>query len=214
MKNKLSSRILFLLTLFLFLAPVITMAQKDGKNGDTGDGDVDIENLYTDDEKIVFWFYINLRITRDKTTKQTVYNVRRLGTRVYSGTLDDYDQDLHKNISSGRKFAIGPFYDYYEAQQALHFYNITKKEKPLDSKIDPAKDVFYFMLVIKRMKRSKAYVIERLPGRISTGKAEDFNDFLTTVLTNKVLAVGPFWGMEEAEEAKRLYRLAGRNRGR
>jgi len=208
MKNKMNYSFFFVLIAMFFAMPQATFAQE----GD-GDGEVDIENLHSDEEKMVFWFYISLRITEDRRTRQKVYNVRRLGTRVYSGTLDEYDQDLHKHLSSGHKFAIGPFYDYYEAQQALHFYNVTKKAKPLDSKIDPTKDVFYFMLVIKRMKRSKAYVIERAPGRISSGKAQDFDDFLNAVLPTRVLAVGPFWDMEEAEEAKRVYRLAGQNRG-
>jgi len=156
----------------------------------------------------VFWFYISLRITEDRRTRQKMYNVRRLGTRIYSGTLDQFDETVHKYYTSGHKFAIGPFHNAEEAKQALHFYNITKNAKPLPKDIDPKREVYYFMLVIKRMKRRRPQVIERAPGRISSGKAKDFEDFLNAVLPTRVLAVGPFWDMEEAEEAKRIYRLA------
>jgi len=59
------------------------------------------ENLYENEEKIVFWFYISIRIKEDRRTRQKVYNVRRLGTRIYSGTLDEFDENVHKYYTSG-----------------------------------------------------------------------------------------------------------------
>jgi len=108
-------------------------------------------------------------------------------------------------VTSGHKFPIGPFHNAEEAKQALDFYNITKNAKPSPKDIDPNREVYYLMFIIKRVKGRPPFKIERRPGNIVSGKAQDFDNYLSSNLANNIMTIGPFWNKKEAEEAKKLY---------
>jgi hypothetical protein len=170
-----------------------------------------IDSKEIDDESIVYWFYVNLRIHVDTKTGYENYIVKRLGTQIYHGSINDYDRELWKSLGNGSKMAIGPFYNFDEAQQGLTFYDFTKEERVLSDVVDKNKELFFFVLRVEKRKRSGAYLLRRIPGAIANGDAKSFDDMLVEGLDQKRLAIGPFWNSAEAEEAKRRYRLSGKD---
>ena len=159
-----------------------------------------------DDPIPVFWFYISIRETKNIETQEKKYIVRRLGTKVESGSLDEYEKDLWLNLSKGYKLAIGPFPLYEEAKQAMEFYVVTE-EKTFSEGIDQNRTVHFFPIRVFRMERSNALEIQKSPSAVAPGNAQGFYEALKTQLDFKAINIGPFWSAEVAEEAKRLYRL-------
>ena len=167
----------------------------------------DIDVVKSDKDRVVYWFYINVILHEDGKTGYVSYIVRNLGSRIYHAKINDYDRILWKNLGTGKKFAVGPFYDYEEARQAVMFYGKVKDEFKLDSTYNDTRNIHWFMLRVERRARSKSYVLKRIPGAIGQGTYERFYDSYKAGLVSKTLPIGPFWNMEEAEEAKRTYRL-------
>jgi hypothetical protein len=164
------------------------------------------------DDQVVYWFYVNLRINIDTKNGYESYVVKRLGSQIFHGTINVYDHDLWQNLGKGTKMAIGPFYDATEAQQAWTFYEFSQEERTISQGIDLNKPVFYFVLRVEKRPRSGAYLLERIPGAVQDGgDVKSFDELLETGLGVKRLAIGPFWSKAEAEEAKRRYRLAGKD---
>lgn len=191
MKNDVS---LFLVTIILFTKGGLCYSQKENAN------------LYTDNKNL-YWFYVSVRITEDKVTGMKKYVVRKLGKKLESGTLDEYDKDLWTNLSKGYKLAIGPFSEHEEANQAQEFYSF-EDDKVFSEVIDNEKILYYFTIrVYIRNRCGPPPEIERIPSAIKTGNADDFYELLKINLDFRQLAIGPFWNYETAEEAKRRYRL-------
>jgi hypothetical protein len=189
---------LFFLTLIIVISSVFVPSRSFSQEV-TGN-----ENL--SNEKIVYWFYINLKILTDRETKMQKYDIRRLGDQISAGTVKEYDIKLWESLSNGSKIPIGPFYNYTEANQAKKFYNIGVEEKQ-DSLFSADKEIFWFVLRVARRERSNSYQLIRIPGAVASGLPADFENFLEVNLTSLVLTIGPFWDQPEAEEAKRRYRL-------
>ena len=154
----------------------------------------------------VFWFYISIRETENTETREKKYIVRRLGTKVESGAIEDYAKDLWFNLGKGYKLAIGPFPTHEEAKQAMEFYIITE-EKNFTEGIDQGRTVYFFPIRVFRMPRSGGLEIQKSPAAVFPGTANTFYEALKTQLDFKQINIGPFWSAEVAEEAKRQYRL-------
>ncbi|NPA69032.1 MAG: hypothetical protein GXO50_10525 [Chlorobi bacterium] len=160
-----------------------------------------------DENRLVYWFYVSVREKEDSETGYVSYNLQLKGNRIQHGSQKDYDRELWKYLGNGQKMAIGPFNEYEEAKKAILFYKIQDKPHELDSTYDENQTVFWFVLHVNRRPRSNSYQLIRKPGAIASGTYHDFDVFLKENLMMRVMTVGPFNYMPEAEEAKRIYRL-------
>ena len=184
----------------MFLAFMLNSSQIIAQDGITAEGEAFAK------DQIVYWFYIKLATKKHPQTKIERYDVYPLSNQVQAGTLAEYDVKLWKFLSKGSKLAIGPFEDYYEAEEALSFYNI-KDTTGIDTSIDQSNKIHYFALEVYIRKRSNSYGIKRIPATVMPGTYSSFDYFLRFSLTSKKLAIGPFRNAMVAEEAKRRYRL-------
>lgn len=160
-----------------------------------------------DENRLVYWFYVSVREVEDNNTGYVSYELRRKGGKVDHGTVKEYDRILWKYLGDGSKMAIGPFNDYNEAKKSFLFYKIQDDPHELDSTFDENQQVFWFVLHVNRRPRSNSYELIRKPGAIASGNYMDFEVFLKENLMMRVMTIGPFLYMPEAEEAKRIYRL-------
>ncbi|MEA2040926.1 MAG: hypothetical protein U9N85_00045 [Bacteroidota bacterium] len=187
--------------LFIFILSSQTNKLRAQNDGTVSDG---VEAFV--DGQMVYWFYIKLYTVKHPKTKLERFEVRRLGSKVYAGTLEEYDVKLWRHLSAGTKLAIGPFPDYYEAEEALTFYNL-RDTTGIDTSINQSHQIFFFPLEVYIRERSRSYGIKRIPAAVIPGSYKSFDYFLRFGLTNKKLAIGPFRNAMVAEEAKRRYRL-------
>jgi len=160
-----------------------------------------------DKNRLVYWFYVGVREVENSNTGYVSYQLQRKGSRIQHGTMKEYDRELWKYLGQGSKMALGPFNDFEEARKAYIFYEIQEEPHELDSTFDDNQTVFWFILHVKKRARSGAYQLIRKPGAIASGSYSDFDVFLKDNLKMRVMTVGPFLYMPEAEEAKRTYRL-------
>lgn len=160
-----------------------------------------------DENRLVYWFYVSVREHEDSKTGYVSYRLQRKGRRIMHGSIKVYDKDLWKNLSNGSKMAIGPFNDFDEAKKSYLFYKIQEEPHKLDSTFSMDQQVYWFILHVNKRPRSGAYQLVRKPGSIASGSYSDFDNFLRDNLNMRVMTVGPFNYMPEAEESKRTYRL-------
>ncbi len=160
---------------------------------------------YTDKNRDVFWFNINLKIHKDRTLGEC-YNVIKYGSTVSSGTLKKYDEKLWGGLNNGTRIAIGPFNSYEEAKIAVRFYD-TKKSATDTVIQNNNEQLFYYLVKPTKSKRLKNWQFERMPAAIVSGKNNDFLELLKVSLNQKKLVIGPFKSQLEAEESKRIFRL-------
>lgn len=160
-----------------------------------------------DQNRLVYWFYVSVREKEDSETGYVNYDLQLKGNKIQHGSQKDYDKTLWKYLGNGQKMAIGPFNEYDEAKKAILFYKIQDEPHELDSTFDKNQTIFWFVLHVNRRPRSNSYQLIRKPGAIASGTYSDFDVFLKENLMMRVMTVGPFLYMPEAEEAKRIYRL-------
>ncbi len=160
-----------------------------------------------DQNRLVYWFYVSVREREDSETGYVSYDLQLKGNKIQHGSQKDYDKNLWKYLGNGQKMAIGPFNEYEEAKKAILFYKIQDEPHELDSTFDENQTIFWFVLHVNRRPRSNSYQLIRKPGAIASGTYHDFDVFLKENLMMRVMTVGPFIYMPEAEEAKRIYRL-------
>jgi hypothetical protein len=160
-----------------------------------------------DENRLVYWFYINVRDVEDSNTGMVSYGIQRKGTKIEHGTIKEYDRELWKFLGEGSKMAIGPFNDFDEAKKSFLLYNIQDEPHEMDSTFNETQTVFWFILHVERRPRSGSYKLIRVPGAIASGYYREFESFVKEQLKTRVLAIGPFVYMPEAEESKRIYRL-------
>jgi len=160
-----------------------------------------------DENRLVYWFYVGVREFENSKTGYVSYKIQRKGNKIYHGSMKMYDRELWKNLGNGSKMAIGPFNDFDEAKRAYSFYKIQDEPRVLDSTYNMDQQVFWFILHVNRRPRSNSYQLVRKPGSIASGSYADFDNFLRDNLKMRVMTIGPFLYMPEAEEAKRTYRL-------
>ncbi len=160
-----------------------------------------------DENRLVYWFYVNVREVEDPNTGYVSYVLNRKSTRVDHGSMKQYDRELWKYLGNGEKMAIGPFNDFAEAKRAFYLYNANEEPKVLDSTFNETQQVFWFVLHVNRRPRSNSIELVRKPGAVASGTYRDFDTFLRENLLMRVMTVGPFQYMPEAEASKEIYRL-------
>lgn len=190
----------------LFLATIIVIASLLTSEKSTAQVNYS-DNM--DENRLVYWFYVSVREVEDGNTGYVNYELRRKGSKVEHGTIKEYNRTLWKYLGNGSKMAIGPFNDFNEAKKAFHLYDVKDPNEPavLDSSYDENQTVFWFVLHVKRRPRSNSYELIRKPGAVASGNYQDFDIFLRENLMVRVMTIGPFLYMPEAEESKRIYRL-------
>ncbi|GEM_PF-1094340 len=177
-----------------------------------------------DPDREVYWFYVSLRIEEDKELHKTVYKFTREKTIKYK-SVKEYEKDLWMRLQKAEYVCIGPFDLWETAEQANYMYDLDREKRKqyvdstqqaaVDSSKIPKKkpfkvyegEVFWFFVSIYRKERPKSFDFNHIPARVASGTMQDFDFALREGLTNKLLAIGPFWSQTEAEEAKRLLRI-------
>lgn len=160
------------------------------------------------ENQIVYWFNIGVNMRKHKKFGYKYYEVRSYGGHIYNAPLKKYGRKLWRGLRRGRYFSIGPFIDYYEAEQAEKFYG--RDSIIIDTALDQSKTVYWFMLKVFRRPRSNSYDIMKTPTMVQQGTYRLFANQYKALLSQgqgSALLVGPFWNYDEAEEAKRRYRL-------
>ncbi len=158
----------------------------------------------------VFWFYISVREQTDRTTGMKSHIIRRLGTRVENGSMEEYKEDLWYNMGKGYKLAMGPFNEYLKAKEAMVFYEITNDSIPLPPNVDVSdknRTVYYFPVRIFKRERSGSLEFNSSAAAVASGNYEEFYSVIKLQLNFKAINIGPFWSLEEAEAAKSVYKL-------
>jgi len=160
-----------------------------------------------DENRIVYWFYVNLREVNVNNTEIKAFKLHRLSSVSEKGTAKEYDYLLWKYLSEGSKFAVGPFNNPEEAKRAFRFYKIQSEAHQLDASYNKSRKVFWFVLNVNKRERSDSFELSRIPGAIASGTYADFDVFLKENLDLHIMTIGPFENMTDAEESKRVYRL-------
>ncbi len=161
-----------------------------------------------DEDQLVYWFFVKVTPEKHPKTRIESYRIRLVSSNIKAGNAEEFDVQLWKYLSKGAKVAIGPFENYYEAEDAQTFYkNFSKDTIVIDKKIDREAESFYFYIDLFIRERSGSYGIKRIPAAIFPGKYGTFAEMMQTGVYQKKLAIGPFRRMVIAEEAKRRYRL-------
>jgi len=164
-------------------------------------------------DKIVFWFPLKATLKLDRKTKKPRYILNSIGKDPKSGTLMEFEINLFKNIKRGKRILIGPFDRMPDARRALPLYKLAKHtNESMEKQIINYKDSifaekYYWFFFKRKSKRKYPPVLERTAARVASGDLKDFKQVLWEGFLFKQLAIGPFTSQEEAEEAKRLYRL-------
>lgn len=146
--------------------------------------------------------------------KKEVYVIKTSRNKPGSGKIRKYQRFLHKSLIAGNSLPIGPFDNYEDASQAVEYYKLTRfnsetMKKSIVQMPDSIMNDEYYWFFIKftYSQRKKTIYLERTAARVASGNLADFRTVLWEGLSFKQLTVGPFISQEEAEEAKRLYRL-------
>lgn len=186
-----------LIFLFALLFSQNTVSQEIGES----------ESVFTEDQ-LVYWFFIKVYPEKHPKTRVESYNMRLVSGKIQAGNAEEFDVQLWRHLSKGTKLAVGPFEDYYEAEEAQTFYkNFSKDTVVIDTAINKQKEAFYFYIDLFIRPRSNSYGIERIPAAIFPGNYSQFAQMMQAGVYQKKVAIGPFRRMPIAEEAKRRYRL-------
>jgi len=154
------------------------------------------------DDEVVYWFYLKIRI-EDRTNS---FIVSGTSAGLDFGKILDFEKSLWDGLSK-RQIAIGPFYDKNEAMNAKRLYKPDKnKVKEMPEGEIPA-TVHWFAITFEQSPRLRIYVIKRNPAQVQSGTENRFIDVYFEQLPNKLLSIGPFYDYNQAEEAKRMYRM-------
>ena len=165
-------------------------------------------------DRFVFWVSVNASIKISNETKKEVYVIRTSRNKPYSGKIRKYQRFLHKSLIAGHSIPIGPFDNYEDAARAADYYKLTKfNSKTMEKSIGQMPDsimneeYYWFFLKFSYSQRKRTIYLKRTAARVASGNLRDFRSVLWEGRSFKKLAAGPFISQEEAEEAKRLYRL-------
>ena len=171
-------------------------------------------SVKNDPDRFVFWVSVNASIKISNETKKEAYVIKTSRNKPYSGKILKYQRFLHKSLIAGHSIPIGPFDNHDDAMRAVDYYKLTKFnsetiKKSIAQMTDSIMNEEYYWFFIKfyYLPRKKTIKLERTAARVASGNLADFRTVLWEGLFHKQLAIGPFISQEEAEEAKRLYRL-------
>lgn len=175
---------------FLLLFPAKLLFSQDGD--------------YSDKDRHVFWFNVSLHEYKQNGRKNL--KVTKNGTRIFGGTLSEYDRYLWDGLSRGTRVAIGPFDTREGAEFAQRFYN-TKNVKNDTVVQNNNQTQYYYLVKPRRLKRLKAWEFENMPAAVVGGNPQSCIQLMEVSLPQKKLVIGPFPTKMEAEESKRIFRL-------
>jgi len=156
----------------------------------------------------VYWFYVNVTEIVD-TSGYVSLSMKRKRKKIQEGIIKEFDRSLWQHLSKGSVLAIGPFINYNDAISAYSLYGVNKDTMIRDSLLKSEQNVYWFFWRInkKRRKTFIPYIKERRPNAIASGSYKGFKIFLEEILLIRGITIGPFKSNEEAELAKRMYRL-------
>lgn len=161
-----------------------------------------VKILDGDDEPVYYWFYARIRID-DRTN---TYKLTGTTGGLEYGHLIDFEKNLWNSLSK-RQIAVGPFQTREEALNAKRLYK-SKKDKIKELPEGEIPDrIHWFAITFEQSDRLRIFVIRRAPGAVVTGTVDDFIEAYFEQLEFKLLQIGPFYYYEQAEEAKRFYRM-------
>ena len=170
-----------------------------------------------DPSEYVYWFYLKVEKKIDKEMNRYVYQVRTLSKTPKYGAFASYEKDVWRCLNGGQQLVIGPFRDYNVAKQSIAIYDLAKLSSSIRVKeIQRVKDssqiedsYFCYYLKYDFAPRTHRIILKRVAARIEVEPItlSDFMDQFTEGITFEMLAMGPFFTKQEAEESKRLNRL-------
>ena len=161
---------------------------------------------FDDDKRNVYWFYVKISLHKD-TASYYHYDLKRKRKNIQEGLIKDFDRSLWKYLSKGSTLAIGPFSQYADVKTSYSLYTKDESSQIKDSVLNSTQTVYWFAWKIKKNERTNPPFISRLPIATASGSFNDFKVFLEENLSMRILTIGPFKSEEEAELAKRMYRL-------
>jgi len=148
------------------------------------------------------WFSIRVRI--DKTTGLFVLDGVSGGVR--HGKQIDFEKELWRALSR-RQLVVGPFLKRETANNAKLLYKSDKKKIRKSSLKNLPPNLHWFLTTFEESPRLGIYVIKRMPGAVFSGNVDNFIFLIYTSLNIKSVPIGPFEDYNQAELAKRLYRM-------
>lgn len=150
---------------------------------------------------LVYWYFINVTIRPNPKKKTDSYYIKLTRVFVNEGDEKGFTKSLWSEIKD-QKLAIGPFWDYNQAQLAMEFYNVVSRKKPPRIPYDADATVYWYYLTIET--KRGGYKLNALQGKISEGNIEQFASALASGLEQGMLAVGPFYFKYEVEDSLRI----------
>lgn len=157
---------------------------------------------YFDEKPDFYWFSIRIQIeVRNNTFKM-------LGATggVRYGKQISFEKALWHGLSR-RQIAIGPFMSKKEAENARQLYKPNKDKIKLNKLKEVPAQINWFAITFEESPRLRIFVLRRAPGAVATGSLNFFISTFYQLLQVKQISVGPFEDYQQAELAKRLYRM-------
>jgi len=152
----------------------------------------------------LFWFNVKVAPIINKQSHQQVYSARLFSAKISHGSTKTFSKALWSCTAKGQSICVGPFKSYNQAFSAMKLY------KAVNDTITPRatdNNQAWFLVKVNITERSHSYRFERMAARVVEGSEKEFSEVLRESLVFKTLAIGPFEGAVDAEEAKSLYRL-------
>ncbi|MBN2892964.1 MAG: hypothetical protein JXL97_13940 [Bacteroidales bacterium] len=155
-----------------------------------------------DDDPVYYWYFVRVRID-DRTN---TFKLSGTSGGLDYGYLIDFEKNLWNGLSK-RQIAVGPFLSREEALNAKRLYK-TSADKINEMPEGEIPDrIHWFAITFEQSPRLRIFVIRRAPGAVQTGTVDQFIAAFYEQLNVRLLSIGPFYYYEQAEEAKRLYRV-------
>lgn len=181
--------------LFSLSISTISFKNNESREGKRG-------KLIHEDDPVVYWFFVRVRID----VRSNSYKLAGTSRGLEYGYQIDFEKNLWEGLSK-RQIAVGPFLSREEALNSRRLYKTKKdkiKEMPEGEIPD---DIHWFAITFDQSDRMRIFVIKRSPAAVQTGSVEQFINAFYEQLQYRLLQIGPFYYYEQAEDAKRLYRL-------
>lgn len=198
---------IFLSALFFVFASFPASAQED------------MEELLKKAREVdrVYWFYLRVKVTRIDRRTNAYALITKQGSRIQSGDVETFEKSLWANTLK-KRITVGPFWDEEEAENARILYSKDrisetefKRERDYTN-VESAemwdRELYWFPISWEVKARPSSYKLIQMPTFVAPpGTTTAFLDALYENMNFGNLLIGPFWTMEEAENAIALYRL-------
>lgn len=168
-----------------------------------------------DENRLTYWFQIRVREVEDDSTGYVSYILTEVKSKLMHGTENEYRKNMYKSMKNDI-LNIGPFDDFDQAWKSkniyehlvfnsnwdYHDYSFLQK----DSTYDKNQTIFWFAQHLVSDKKNRIELIRR-PGAIASGTYLDFYAFAREDFCMRILTIGSFLYMPEAEKSKNIYRI-------